>query len=172
MRTRIMMKILPRVLRDRVRPLIDEVHVEEISQTYRQVIQWANRNRHARLMFIPNHLKYITKVLRETSNPVGLHVHQTDDGERLPDSYIPQHWVIREAWLRLKSAGAQTSHFVSGHWSYNYQTFLACLGLGITNVHVRCIHIPRILECGFPSGITIIPVHRHYHDYDLIGETR
>jgi hypothetical protein len=135
-------------------------------------MRWAEKNKHAMLMFMPQYKSQVQQVLSVVSNPVGLHVHICNDVyiDALPlPKYSEQLEKIREGLDFLEDLELQVKDFASGHWSYDFSTFKACKELGLTRVHVKCKIIPTTLSCGMPEGINIVPVHKHLHDYDLIG---
>jgi len=164
-------RLTPQWLKDKINP-ISEIHIECLDKTHREIVRWAGKNRYAMLMFMPQHSDLVQHVLSAVNNPVGLHVHICNDvyTDALPlPEYSKQREGIREGLHFLKDLKLQTTDFASGHWSYDYSTFRACKELGLNRVHVKCRIIPDVLSCGIPEGINIIPVHKHLHDYDLIG---
>jgi hypothetical protein len=164
-------RLTPQWLRDRINP-ISEIHIECLDKTEAKLVKWARKNENAMLMFMPQHRNKVQHVLSVVNNPVGLHVHICDDvytdALPLPD-YSKQFEKIREGLDFLEDLKPQVTDFASGHWSYDYNTFKSCKELGLTRVHVKCKIIPTTLSCGIPDGINIIPIHKHLHDYDLIG---
>ena len=156
----------------------DEIHIERIEETYSKLVKWLRNHRETMLMltFSPRKpskktLNLYKELISVFPNPVGLHVHICDDlySPPLPlPSGFKQYEVIKSGLEYLRKLGVETRDFTSGHWSYNEATFIVCKQLGLTNVHIRCKHIPEITEkYGIPKGIRLIPVVRHLHDYDL-----
>ncbi len=165
-------RLTPQWLKDKINP-ITEMHIECLDKTHTRIIRWAETNRHAMLMFMPQYKSEVQRVLSAVNNPIGLHVHIRDDvyTDALPlPKYSEQLQKIREGLDFLEEdLKIRVVDFASGHWSYDYDTFKACKELGLTKVHIKCKIIPTTLSCGIPEGINIIPVHKHLHDYDLIG---
>jgi len=163
--------LTPQWLKDKINP-VTEIHIECLDKTHGKIVRWARRNRHAMLMFMPQYKSCVQHVLSVVDNPIGLHVHICDDvytdALPLPD-YSKQREKVLEGLDFLKDLELQVMDFASGHWSYDYNTFKACKELGLNRVHLKCKIIPNVLSCGIPPGINIIPVHKHLHDYDLIG---
>jgi len=164
-------RLMPQWLKDKINP-ISEMHIECLDRTHGKLVRWAGKNKHAMLMFMPQHRDLVQHVLSSVNNHIGLHVHIRDDvyTDALPlPEYSRQHERIREGLHFLEDLKLHVTDFASGHWSYDYSTFRACKELGLSRVHIKCKIIPDVLSCGTPAGISIIPVHKHLHDYDLIG---
>lgn len=164
-------RLTPQWLKDKINP-VTEIHIECLDKTHGRIMRWAEKNKHAMLMFMPQYKSQVQQVLSVVSNPVGLHVHICNDVyiDALPlPKYSEQLEKIREGLDFLEDLELQVKDFASGHWSYDFSTFKACKELGLTRVHVKCKIIPTTLSCGMPEGINIVPVHKHLHDYDLIG---
>jgi len=164
-------RLTPQWLKNKIVP-ISEIHIECLDKTHSKLVKWARRNKNVMLMFMPQHMSHVKHVLAIVNNPIGLHVHICDDvytdALPLPD-YSIQYEKIREGLDSFEDMELHITDFASGHWNYDYNTFKACKELGLTKVHVKCKIIPSTLSCGLPEGINIIPVHKHLHDYDLIG---
>lgn len=160
---------IPHRLKDIVNP-ITEIHIEHVEVTCTILIKWAKKNENAMLMFMPRELSYVKCVLSTVQNPVGLHVHFRDDLKlRYPlplPSLCGQYEAIKKGVDFFRDLGVEICDFTSGRWNYDYNTFKACRQFGLTKVHLRCIHIPK-LTCGIPEGIQLIPVHKHLHDWSL-----
>lgn len=164
-------KLIPKWLKEKIRP-ITEMHVECIDVTCLRVMKWARNNPNAILMLIPQSPEKIKFLLQTCVNPIGLHVHLDSDIYSpkgiLPD-YKSQLSMIKTGIEFFNDLGIRPEDFVSGHWNYNYSTFKACKELGLRKIHIKCSEISTALFCGVPEGLTIIPVHKHIHDYDLCG---
>jgi hypothetical protein len=164
-------RLTPQWLKNKVNP-VSEIHIECLDKTENKLVKWARKNKSAMLMFMPQYMDHVKHALSVLDNPIGLHVHICNDvytdALPLPD-YSKQYEKIREGLDLFKDMKLNITDFASGHWSYDYNTFKACKESGLTRVHVKCKIIPSVLSCGIPEGITIMPVHKHMHDYDLIG---
>ena len=90
--------LVPQWLKNKINP-ITEIHIEQIENTHRRLLGWAQRNKEAMLMFTPREMSYVKLVLMEVENPIGLHVHICDDmhSDSLPlPSFLEQFKRIRE----------------------------------------------------------------------------
>lgn len=176
-----MARMIPQRLRKPIHERLfkpTEIHVERIERTYEKLSKWLEWHKETMLMltFSPKPpsevtLKLYKNLMNQFNNPVGLHTHICDDlySPTLPlPSLEAQYERIETGIKHLSKLEAKTTDFTSGHWSYNYDTFIACRKLGLINVHIRLKYIPEITyKYGIPSGINIIPVARHLHDYDI-----
>ena len=152
-------KIIPERIRLAIRgnlytTPIEEVHIECLDKSIDVMIEWSNKNPNARLMLTPQFPSRSKELLDNTSNSVGLHVH-TD------------LWTIQEGDYFLRSLNIHERHFAAGHWKYDWDILKECSAFGYVFIHMKCSIIHEMVY-GLPPGLTLIPVHRHLHDYDIL----
>jgi len=158
---------------------IEEVHIERIEQTHEKLFRWIKRHKETMLMLTfsiheptPKTLTLYRKITEVFSNPVGLHVHISDGLYTYPppplQDYKTQYKIIKRGLTHLSKLGVETKDFASGNWNYNRDTFLVCKRLGLTNIHIQFKEIPNVtLKYGFPRGVSLIPVVKYIHDYEI-----
>jgi len=134
--------LVPSFIKNKINP-ITEVHIENIEKTQNKLIRWAQKNKQAMLMFMPKNPNSVMTVLNAVPNPIGLHVHLSEVDGALPE-YEVQLEKLAEGLKFMKELGVEVVDFASGHWNYDYYTFVVCKELGLKRVHIRCVHIPRI----------------------------
>jgi hypothetical protein len=156
-----------------------EIHIERIEQTQEKLFKWITK--HPETMLMPTFsieeptsevLTLYNKLISTFKNSVGLHVHISGGLYHSPppplQDYETQYEIVKRGLEHLRKLGIETKDFTSGNWNYNRDTFLVCRKLDLTSVHIKLKEIPKITsKYGIPEGISLIPVVRHLHDYDI-----
>jgi len=156
-----------------------EIHIERIEQTLEKLFKWINKHPETMLMPTfsieeppPEVLELYDRLISNFKNTIGLHVHISGGLYRSPppqlQDFETQYKIVKRGLSYLMKLGVETKDFTSGNWNYNRDTFLVCRDLGLTNVHIKLKEIPKITSMyGIPEGISLIPIVRHIHDYEI-----
>lgn len=153
-------RAVPQRIREIIRSLggfnlIEEVHVECLDQSIDILLKWCQKNPQARLMLTPQFLDLSIELVNKTDNPIGLHLHR-------------DLWTFGHADYFMQDQLCEpTHHIASGHWNYDWNFLKDCSKRGYVFIHLKCKIIHEFYY-GLPPGLTLIPVHRHLHDYDIL----